>query len=613
MKIKDFRVKNFKCFQDTGTISLAPSINIVTGQNNAGKTALLQALSCDFSGVIHLSKASSPQAGTVPNIISETAITLSISGDELQEMANARRTLQFEQPVGSTNTPKEIWQSIVDNPEIEFQLLRQARFGQAASTRAARIPSHGLFRTEMPATGSTRFIYWQLQEDGTETFSFRYGATADLGELLWEQLQSRIYRFTAERFGLSDCVCNKTTVLQSNAQNLAEVLLNLRANPGKYDQYVALVREILPQVKWIELQPIGNNLVRVKVWSIDKSTMREDLSIPLHECGTGVGQVLSMVYVAFTSEAPQVLLIDEPQSFLHPGAVRKLIEVLKRFPHHQYVISTHSAAVIAASGAPDILILEAEEGVSIIKRESTGETRAMQRFLEVVGARLSDVFGMDRVLWVEGPTEEKAIPLLLEIMREPLAGTAVVSIRNTGDLEGKDKKKAFEIYNNLTGKASILPKEIIFLLDREARDKQQLEEMVKISGGLAHFLPRRMFENFVLHPSAICAIANTIEGFSEDGSVTEEGVIRCLEDCLKEQRCWHPYPAPSQSSLNAVELDGAKVLETVFKKLSGNRVEYRKTKHSVELFKWIVENDRASIKELEEFLRNILHASARGK
>jgi len=48
--------------------------------------------------------------------------------------------------------------------------------------------------------------------------------------------------------------------------------------------------------------------------------------VPLSESGTGVGQVLAILYVVFTSEYPRTIVIDEPQSFLHPGAVRKLFE-----------------------------------------------------------------------------------------------------------------------------------------------------------------------------------------------------------------------------------------------------------------------------------------------
>ncbi len=626
MKITEFRVNNFKCFQDTGTVSLAPGMNIVTGENNAGKTALLQALSCDFTAATHLSMASLPQRSSMSSLISEMAVTLSISGDELLEMANTVRKVQFAIPpdlsdpffvqtgirptaINDHGEYRKLWQRLVDGQELQFQLLRQAHPNYGMSIRAARVPSHGLFRIN--PTNSHRNLVRELREDGTETFTFYHANALDLIDALWPQMQDRIYRFTAERFGLADSVCGPNKVLQGNASNLAEVLLNLRANPGRYEQYISLVNEILPQVKWVELEPIVGNLVRVKVWSIDKSTMREDLAIDLNECGTGIGQVLSIVYVAFTSERPQVLLIDEPQSFLHPGAVRKLIEILKRFPQHQYVISTHSASVIAASGSPEILILEATDGVSTIKSENTTDTRAMQRFLEALGARLSDVFGMDRVLWVEGATEEKTIPLLLEKMNEPMAGTAVVSVRNTGDLEGKDKKKAFEIYNSLTGKASILPREVAFVLDSEARTSQEMREMTRLSGGRARFLPRRTFENYILHSGAVCAVANAIEGFSGARPITVEQVNQCFQDCVTDARCWAPHPVPEHPNAQAKELHGAKVLDELFAKMSSNRVRYDKTEHSVALFEWIVEHDRASLAELEEFLRKILRPEGR--
>jgi len=623
MRITEFTVRNYKCFRDTGTVALAPGMNIVTGQNSAGKTALLQALSLEFRGAAHISEASLPKPGLLSNVISNISVTLSISGDELLEMANAVRTVRFVIPsdpndpfisqVGvdrrfnSADEYAKIWYAMIKSPEIRFPLEHSARDREmGGSLRPRELPSHGLYRTSWSNGNNPRNIVRELMENGTERFGMAYEAPADLVDFLWSQMKGRIYKFTAERFGLADAICGDNKVLQGNASNLAEVLLNLRANPGRYEQYVALVNEILPQVKWVELEPIAGNQVRVKVWLIDKSTMRADLAIPLQECGTGIGQVLSIVYVAFTSEGQRVLLIDEPQSFLHPGAARKLVEVLKRFPSHQYIISTHSASVITASGSPEILIVESDDGVSTIRSESTSDTQAMQQFLEAVGARLSDVFGMDRVLWVEGPTEEKAIPLLLKKMDVPIAGTAIVSVRNTGDLEGKQKKRAFEIYNSLTEKASILPREVAFLLDRETRTEQEIREISKLSRDKAHFLPRRTFENYILSPAAVCAVANAIEGFSEGGLITEEQVNQSFGDCIADARYWAPHAFPQSLRLEAAELHGARLLEDVFSKLSGNRVRYDKTEHSVSLFEWIVEHDRKSLAELEDFLRNVL-------
>src|SRR5205807_6323603 len=75
-------------------------------------------------------------------------------------------------------------------------------------------------------------------------------------------------------------------------------------------------------------------------------TVAAVLSLALgNHTGTGVGHVIAMMYVLVTAEEPRIILIDEPQSFLHPRAVRRLIGVFKLMPEHQFIISTHSPQV----------------------------------------------------------------------------------------------------------------------------------------------------------------------------------------------------------------------------------------------------------------------------
>ncbi|MCC0179139.1 ATP-binding protein [Waterburya agarophytonicola K14] len=111
-------------------------------------------------------------------------------------------------------------------------------------------------------------------------------------------------------------------------------------------------------------RPIINddkNEVELRIWSIDPETDRDDLAFPLEACGTGVSQVLAILYVVITSKEPRTIIIDEPQSFLHPGAARKLIEILQDFPQHQYFISTHSPSIISAANPSTITLLKYQD------------------------------------------------------------------------------------------------------------------------------------------------------------------------------------------------------------------------------------------------------------
>ncbi len=176
------------------------------------------------------------------------------------------------------------------------------------------------------------------------------------------------------------------------------------------------------------------------------------MTLALSACGTGLSQVIAILYVIITSVIPRTIIIDEPQSFLHPGAAKKLIEILKEFPQHQYFIATHSPMLITAA-YPSNIIKVVHDGIEseayVIKPEQIEE---QLEILDEVGTSLSDVFGADNILWVEGQTEEKCFPLILEkVAKKPLRGTFIIRVQTTGELEGKNSKLIFDIYERLSG------------------------------------------------------------------------------------------------------------------------------------------------------------------
>jgi len=135
---------------------------------------------------------------------------------------------------------------------------------------------------------------------------------------------------------LSQSPMGPDPTLRSNAGNLAQVLNFLSTdNPPRYERFLSYVRDVFPQIHRITVPPLSTNEARVLVWTQNADLERNDLAIPLNESGTGIGQVLAMLYVLVWSDSPRVILIDEPQSFLHPSAIRKLLEIFAAHPMHQ--------------------------------------------------------------------------------------------------------------------------------------------------------------------------------------------------------------------------------------------------------------------------------------
>ena len=83
MYISKFQVLNFKSYRDSNEIEFKPGFNIITGQNSAGKTALLEAMTLQITSSPHRSLRTVPTPGIVPPQDSSVRVTFSVTRDEL--------------------------------------------------------------------------------------------------------------------------------------------------------------------------------------------------------------------------------------------------------------------------------------------------------------------------------------------------------------------------------------------------------------------------------------------------------------------------------------------------------------------------------------------------
>lgn len=71
--------------------------------------------------------------------------------------------------------------------------------------------------------------------------------------------------------------------------------------------------------------------------------------------------VLTILYVLNTESRPCRILIDEPQAFLHPDALRRLLRVFRRYEQHQFILATHSPLVVSAAGVATCTLVRQEK------------------------------------------------------------------------------------------------------------------------------------------------------------------------------------------------------------------------------------------------------------
>ena len=625
MFISRFQLWNYKSFAEPETLNFTEGFNIVSGQNNSGKTALLEAMGLTFSGIPHRSLVTVPSPDISPDSPSIADTSFTLPPDELKELLRAasdstyillkpKQDSDFARKIrftdDSAQSADRLLRGVFSESSLTFKLRFNAPPNNLAQPSNTHVPSLNLYPPQH-TDGNRPSISFTIDNRGRLNVSHpATSAGYDLGFQLRGIFQRHVYRFSAERLKVGSGAHGANAVLSRDASNLPEVLNQLQSNQSRFRDLNNQLSTILPQVRQVSVRPTGPSQVEIVVWCHDPESKRADLAVPLSESGTGIGQVLAILYVVLTSHRPQTIIIDEPQSFLHPGAARKLMEFLKRHSKHQFIVATHSATIISATKPTSIILILFQDGISTVRQLDVKSENGIQATLTEIGVRLSDLFGADNILWVEGRTEEKCFPIIIEkILGVPLMGTQVIGVRRTGDLEGRDARKVFEIYRDLADGATLLPPAKAFILDTECRDEGSKRELSKLSGGLAQFLPRRMFENYLLNTDALAALANSIDGFRNE-PITPKEVQVLLQAKLMDGNYFCRAEKINSPEDRIKRVDAARVLEEIFLELSESRVEYQKVSHGVSLTEWLIAHAPSDLSEVAEMLDKTLNPSA---
>lgn len=429
------------------------------------------------------------------------------------------------------------------------------------------------------------------------------------GKLLSKLLHERVYFFGAQRTVAGKGPFSYETRLNPDGSNLPQVLLALQGNRDRYCRLMNLLARVFPDVTWVSTHTTESGL-EVRVWSVDPASERDDLAIPLEESGTGIGQALAILYVILTLPR-SVIAIDEPTSFLHPSAARALMTTIAEFrERHQFHISTHSPEAISILRPDALFLLRKEQQRTTTDNIGTGELLSVRSVFAEIGARLSDLFASDSILWVEGATEELCFPMLIGSERASvLERCAIHALYNTGDLETRHRVAGatiWEVYRRLSAPNRLMPRTVAFSLDREGRTPTQRRDLERRSEGLIKFLPRRVYENYLIHPDAIAAVLGCLPTFVatpvSSAHVTQWIVANGGKPVYIPRR-FQSLPLTPEW---LVEVDGAKLLTDLFVDLSAAKEQYQKTKHSVELTRWLLDYDPQHVAELRSYVFNLL-------
>jgi AAA ATPase domain/AAA domain len=607
MRLDSFRLQNYMCFSDTGLLTFGPRFNTVVGVNSAGKSVLTDALRFVIDRRPTRSPRTQPHPDDALNPESSIEATITTSGLELRR-ALIRESNSFSVLVPSRLNEEDARVKYLEEMLIRTELTFTCGISTAIGFEGQESPIQITSNSQLRANFIARPDKSTFNSPG---IGVGINRNLTIGALVANYYRGSTFKFDADRLKVSRSFLSNDANLSPNAANLPSVLNIMQSDRALFSEYNKLVSQILPTVDHVSVIPVSNQEVEILVWP---TPTHSHLAMPLKDCGTGVAQVLALLYVAVKSIQPGLTIIDEPNTFLHPAATRKLLETLGTFSNQQYIITTHSPEVIKAMVPDTLKRIEWRNCESTIVNMDVAEIRSMEMVLREIGARATDVMAADNIIWVDGESEEMVFPIILrELARKRMFGTAFVAIRDTDRFE----KSAFDmgaiprLYEKLSKGGGYVPRAIGFSLDREARSTETVKELCSRYPNM-FFLERRMLENYFLDAGAIAHVINLQLSRPE---TVEAGVVT---EWIQKHGAQNKYfnPLPIQTEIGGVEwmntVHAGKLLHDLMSDISGAKAVFVKTRDDPEIVSWMISNAKEKLKPLSDHIEAVVGKSGAG-
>lgn len=412
--ISEVRIQNFKSISD-GLFPLSHYTPLV-GYNNAGKTNIIRAV----GWIIKRSSLPAEDFHRADQPIIVEAEISGITGEVLDAIGAAHRgriePLVVDGRIRIRRTQSAPGQTVA---AIRFEVLKQENGQNEWAVNPAGIdPAIGALFPEP--------IFIGAMENATEDVA-KFGSGTTIGKLLREIMTPVIERYSPAVSAALEDIGRK---LSANAANKDETLVDLDGRiQGELSKLFPGVsaKTHIPVPEFADFMKSAT--IRIFEDGYENPDGRDASSF-----GHGAQRSVQIALVKCLAEVRRagggnagrttLLLIDEPELYLHPQAVEVVRAALSRLAGegYQVVITTHSANMISRSDAPSTLL---------IRRSAADGTKCFPRIKDAVRVAIHDAEHQSEVLFAlsnsskilfservgitEGKTERTILPAIFQV------------------------------------------------------------------------------------------------------------------------------------------------------------------------------------------------------
>ena len=177
--------------------------------------------------------------------------------------------------------------------------------------------------------------------------------------------------------------------LRSDGGNAASVLREIqRSSPDTWKQILQLLQSIVPGTVGVRHKRHGNKLTLefTQDWANSGQVKFETFNM-----SDGTLRVLGLLAAVFQRPAPSLLVVEEPEATIHPGALGSVLDLLRHAGRFmQVVVTTHSPDILDAKWIADyhLRIARWEQGATRINQVSPATRTALGEHLIGAGELL---------------------------------------------------------------------------------------------------------------------------------------------------------------------------------------------------------------------------------
>jgi len=413
MKIKKITIQNFKCLgPDPIVLDFSDDILVLIGENNVGKSSVLKALTIYFSGT----KTMSVEYFFNKHADQGHAITITV---EFHNLSYGDRQHQAVSPYISTQNGEELW------------ILRKSYYysedGKGKCDYVAIVNGEEKRNPSgLPQNCDDLFTDEKMQKIYVEAVKSVSEVTEGAAKTVFGQLFNLILRndleATPQFTGLLEAFNQYGALFRGESQlpKIKEIERKITEKLSRIIPAKSIIDADVPKVE--KLLPSPN------LFSNDG----REININPEEQGHGFQRALIVALLELFAETKSpvskevgprnILLIEEPEIYMHPQMIRKIGDALYSIAEQgkaQVILTTHSPFLIRLVDKQKALIRfvrTSDNQLKIFQQNeevfADGNTQEAKERLQMImrfDPSVNELFFAKRVVLLEGDSESAAI------------------------------------------------------------------------------------------------------------------------------------------------------------------------------------------------------------